>query len=110
MDNADLEKQFNLISLAGTAKSLAYDAINKAADGDYDSAKEDLKQSDEILGKTHDIQVSDIQDLVNGDDSRKINLIDVHAQDHLMSAIEVRNLSEIIINMYQKLRSESKHE
>lgn len=110
MNDSDLEKQFNLISLAGTAKSLAYEAIDKAVSKDYEGAKSDLKEADEILGKTHDIQVDDIQDIVNGDDKRKINLIDVHAQDHLMSAIEVRNLSEIIINMYQQLRSENNHE
>ena len=107
MDNVELSKQFNLISLAGSAKSLAYEAMDKADAGDFDAAAEDLKEADKLLGQTHDIQVSDIQKLVDGDDSGKINLIDVHAQDHLMSALEVRNLADVIIKIYRKLRSET---
>ncbi|MFC6315336.1 PTS lactose/cellobiose transporter subunit IIA [Lapidilactobacillus achengensis] len=110
MKEEDLVKQFNLISLAGSAKSSAYEAIEVAQKGDYQRAKELLKDADDILGKTHDIQVEDIQNLVDGKEVDPVNLIDVHAQDHVMSAIEVRNLAEIIINMYQGLRSEFKNE
>lgn len=103
MDQEELTKQFNLISLAGTAKSLVYDALGKAADGDYQTAEEELKQADDYLGQTHDIQAAEIQKLVDGGDPTPVNLIDVHAQDHLMSAIEVRSLADVIIKLYKKI-------
>lgn len=89
---------FEIITNAGTAKSLVYEAMSC----EYSKAKSLLKQSDEYLLKAHEIQTSIIQKEANGENIT-VSVLFVHAQDHLMSAMEIRNLAEIIVEMNKKI-------
>ncbi|MFV0551640.1 MAG: PTS lactose/cellobiose transporter subunit IIA [Anaerorhabdus sp.] len=95
---------FEIINYGGTAKGLAYEALEAAEQGDYEKAEQLLKESDENLVKAHQIQTTLIQDEAAGK-HHDVTVLFVHAQDHLMTAMEARTLIEYIIKMHKKIDS-----
>lgn len=101
--NTDMELVvFEIISHAGTAKGLAYEALEAAEEGDFDKAERLLKEADESLLGAHHVQTSLIQKEAAGEKT-EISMLFVHAQDHLMTSIEAKNLIEHIIKLHKKL-------
>ncbi len=94
---------FELIAEAGEAKSFALSAINMAKEGKAEESHAILSNCDESLCRAHAIQKKLIVSDMEGD-AINISLIMVHAQDHLASAILVRELSEILINQYYRIQ------
>lgn len=93
---------FEIISFGGTAKGLAYEALEAAQQGDYEKADQLLKESDENLVKAHQIQTTIIQEEAAGK-HHEVSVLFVHAQDHLMTAMEARTLIEYMIKMHKKM-------
>ena len=89
---------FEIISTGGTAKGLAYEALAAAENGDFEEAEKLLKEADEALN--HKVQTDIIQAEARGEHT-EVSVLFVHAQDHLMTAIEARNLIEKMIKMYK---------
>lgn len=93
---------FEIISNGGDAKGLAYEAIAAAEKGEFEKAEALLKEADESLLRAHHIQTDLIQKEAAGEHT-EVNVIFVHAQDHLMTAIEVRTLAETFIKLNKRL-------
>ena len=93
---------FNIIANGGDAKSLSYEAILEAENGNYDRAEELLIEADEVLKIAHNTQTKIITDEVNGKHI-DVSVLFVHAQDHLMTAMEVRTLAERFIFLNKKI-------
>ncbi len=93
---------FEIISNGGNAKGLVYEAISASENGEFDKADELLKEADEYLVKAHNIQTELIQKEASGE-HHDVRVIFVHAQDHLMTALEVRTLAENIIKVNKRL-------
>lgn len=93
-----------IISQGGTAKGLAYEALEAAENGDFKKAEELLKESDECLREAHKIQTEIIQAEARGEKT-EVSVLFVHAQDHLMTAIEAKTLIEHIIKLHKKLEA-----
>ena len=91
---------FEIISTGGTAKGLAYEALKAAENGDFEEAERLLKEADEYLNQAHKVQTDIIQAEARGEHT-EVSVLFVHAQDHLMTAIEARNLIEQMIKMYK---------
>ena len=91
---------FEIISTGGTAKGLAYEALKAAENGDFEEAEKLLKEADEALNQAHKVQTDIIQAEARGENT-EVSVLFVHAQDHLMTAIEARNLIEKMIKMYK---------
>lgn len=91
---------FEIISTGGTAKGLAYEALAAAENGDFEEAEKLLKEADEALNQAHKVQTDIIQAESRGENT-EVSVLFVHAQDHLMTAIEARNLIEKMIKMYK---------
>ena len=68
----------------------------------FEKAEELLKEADRSLAKAHEIQTDLIRKEASGE-HQEINVIFVHAQDHLMSAMEVRTLAENFIRICRRL-------
>ena len=91
-----------LISSAGQSKSLAFEALKKARTGDYDEARELLKQAKDADLKAHTVQTKLIQDEMSGSENKPdIGLLMVHAQDHYMTSQLARDLIEELINVFE---------
>ncbi|ASW42347.1 PTS lactose/cellobiose transporter subunit IIA [Clostridium isatidis] len=93
---------FEIISQAGMAKGLAYKALEEAEKSDFKKADQLLKEADSYLTEAHKIQTDIIQAEASGERT-ELSLLFVHAQDHIMTAIEARTLIEHMIRMYKKM-------
>ena len=82
MDEAKYATAFELIMNAGNAKSLALMAIEAAREFDFEEAEKDLKESAEEFHLAHQAQSDMIQGEANGNPV-ELNIVLVHAQDHL---------------------------
>ncbi|WP_459836503.1 PTS lactose/cellobiose transporter subunit IIA [Clostridium carnis] len=94
-----------IIINGGNSKSYVMEAIEEAKNNNFDKARELIKKADEELKKAHAIQTELIQNEARGE-KITIELLMVHAQDHLMNAITVRDLGEQFVNMYEKFSKE----
>lgn len=104
MDKISMEQiVMELIVNAGDGRSKAMQAIRLAKKGDLELAKEKINESSKALNKAHEFQTNLIQKESAGDHV-EITLLMVHAQDHLMNAMTVRDLAQEMIYMYEEFR------
>lgn len=101
MENLELIV-FTIINKGGNAKGLAYEAISEAEKGNFENAETLLKEADSELKEAHKIQTNLIKDEANGI-HHDVTVLFVHAQDHLMTSIEVRNLAEVFIRNSKRI-------
>ena len=102
MDERDYEQAFQLILKAGNAKSAAIMAVEAAREGDYEKADSLLADCDREMHEAHDLQFEMIQKEAAGDHV-ELNIILVHAQDHLTMALMARDNAQEFIRLYQML-------
>lgn len=96
-----LETAMSIIAGAGDSKSYAMEAIYNAREGKYEEAAINLEKAKEALRDTHSIQTNLITKEMQGEKT-EVTLIMVHAQDHLMSAVMIKDLATEIVMMYEK--------
>lgn len=92
----------NLIVNAGSARSSAIEAIQYAKAGDLEKAEESINAAKESVNEAHHAQTEMIQAEIRGEKA-PLNLLMVHAQDHLMCALVVIDLAQEFIDVYKKL-------
>lgn len=97
-----MEQAFEIISYGGNAKGLAYEALQEAESGNYDKADELMKESNKDLEKAHNIQTEMLTMEARGE-KIDIGILFVHAQDHLMTAIEAKSLISHMIKMWKSV-------
>lgn len=93
---------FEMISYGGNAKGLIYEAITSAEQGDFTKSDALLKEADEDLVHAHQIQTDMIQQEASGH-HHEVTVLFVHAQDHLMAALELRTMAENLISLNCRL-------
>lgn len=99
----NLEEQiFKLILHSGNGRSFAMEAIGLAKTNNFNAARESIKSAGEELVQAHHIQTQLIQGEIRGE-KVEMSLLMVHAQDHLMNAITMKDLSEEFVDMYEKM-------
>lgn len=91
-----------IIVNGGNARSLAMEAITQAKKGDIAAARKSLVKAAEELGSIHKIQTELIQNEAAGNRT-ELSLLMVHAQDHLMNAITVKDLAGELVDMYEQM-------
>lgn len=97
-----------LIANAGMARSNMLSAIHMAREGDFEKVVELKKEADEFLTQAHLSQTTLLQQEVRGE-SMEVTLLMVHAQDHLMTAITVKELAtELIEEIEIRKRNDQK--
>lgn len=94
-----------IIVSGGNARSLAMEAIMQAKKGDVDGARKLLAKASDELGSIHKIQTGLIQNEAAGNRT-ELSLLMVHAQDHLMNAITVKDLAGELVDMYEHMSTE----
>jgi len=89
---------FTIISHAGTAKSMCFEALHLARKGEFEKAQELMDEAKKELNETHDIQNSMIHKEACGE-KQEVSLLLIHAEDHLMNAMLAKDLIEELIQM-----------
>ncbi|WP_428945914.1 PTS lactose/cellobiose transporter subunit IIA [Pantoea sp. FN060301] len=98
----DLEEAvMEIIVNAGQSRSLCFEALQAARDGSIDRARSLLVEADGFARQAHKMQTRLIEQDA-GEGRQPMTLIMVHAQDHLMTSMLARELSEEIIHLYQR--------
>jgi PTS system cellobiose-specific IIA component len=95
------ETVMQIIVSGGNARSHAMTAIQFAKYGNIPEARKEIKKACDELDKAHDVQTKLIQEEAAGN-KKEVTLLMVHAQDHLMNAITVKDLAQEFIDMYEK--------
>ena len=93
---------FEIILHSGTARTIVHEACADMREGRYDAAAEKLETSNESLLEAHHAQTKLLQDYASGVEIR-IEIIMVHAQDHLMTTMTLREVALEMLNLYRKL-------
>lgn len=101
----DLESTvMELIINAGESKSCAMQALMSAKKGEWDQVDDLLAQSTEAAKRAHRVQ-TELIGMDEGEGKVPVNLIMVHAQDHIMTSMLARELIEELIEIHRKLQA-----
>ena len=92
----------NLIVNAGSVRSSAIESIQYAKAGDLEKAEESINAAKESVNEAHHAQTEMIQAEIRGEKA-PLNLLMVHAQDHLMCALVVIDLAQEFVAIWQKI-------
>lgn len=89
----------NIIANSGDARSFAFHALEETKLGNFEEAKRLMKHSDEAATLAHKAQTELLFSEANGD-KQEINVLLIHAQDHLMTSMLAAELIKEIILLY----------
>lgn len=94
---------FELISTAGSSRSSSMLAIQAARTGDAQAAAEHVARAEADLLAAHRLQTELVQREAAGD-RVAVNIILVHAQDHLTGAMLMKDMATELVQVYAELR------
>lgn len=95
------EVVFTIIARSGNSKGYSFQALNAARQGNFNECNELMQKAKNELLEAHHIQTKMIQDEAAGV-KQELNLLMVHAQDHLMNASLAKDLIAEMILMYRE--------
>ncbi|MGX7140286.1 PTS lactose/cellobiose transporter subunit IIA [Facklamia languida] len=91
-----------LIANSGDARSKFMEAIALAKDRYFDQAQDKFDEGKASLRLAHQAQ-TDLLTQEAGGERVALSLLLLHAQDHLMNAMTVRDFAQELIDLYQRL-------
>lgn len=105
MEDMELENgpemiSFGIIAHAGDARSYAFGALEAAKAGNFEEAEALLKQSNDAAVEAHHMQTELLVNEANGNKT-PVDVLLVHAQDHLMTSMLAVELIKELINIYK---------
>ncbi|MEG1003716.1 PTS lactose/cellobiose transporter subunit IIA [Clostridium sp.] len=92
----------NLIMHSGEARSYAMEAMELAKQGKIEEGKALIEKSSQELVEAHHSQTKLIQGEAGGEKA-EFSLLLMHAQDHLMTTMTLKDLANEIIDIYARL-------
>ena len=92
---------FALIAAAGSARSLAFEALAAAHAHDFERADDLLAQSKQAGLDAHEQQTALLVKEANGEHT-PVDVMLVHAQDHLMTSMLAQELIEELIYLHRE--------
>lgn len=92
---------FEIIAYAGDARSKLLIALDECNKGNFEKAEEMIGLAEEYIVQTHRTQTHLLQQEASGV-SAEIGFIMVHAQDHLMTTMLLRDLMKHMVVLYKR--------
>lgn len=93
---------FNIIMHSGDARASIHEAMDAMNDGDFEAAEAKLEEAEAALVEAHKSQTDLLQEFARGTDIL-IQIIMVHAQDHLMTTMTLKEVALEMERIYKKL-------
>lgn len=104
MDNdKTYELAFNIIVHAGESRSLSSEAMDAAENYDFDKAEDLLEKANQEFLACHEVQTDMLTREANGE-KNNLNIILIHAQDHLTMATMAMDNAKRLIGLYKKIK------
>lgn len=94
---------FGIILHSGTARSDIHEAFALIRSGDYEEANEKLESANSSLVEAHHEQTDLLQKYASGVEV-KIEIIMVHAQDHLMTTMTLLEVAKEMLELHKKIK------
>ncbi|OUP09528.1 PTS lactose/cellobiose transporter subunit IIA [Collinsella sp. An2] len=91
---------FGIIASAGQARSLAFESLKAARAGDFETAERLLSESRSAALEAHHQQTNLLSKEAAGEHT-PVDVMLVHAQDHLMTAMLAQELIGELVNLYK---------
>lgn len=99
--NEEEQRILQMVIQGGAARCAAMEAIEAAREGKFGQAAILLERSSQTLAYAYSAQTDMFQKEL-GKERGGVSLLMVHAQDHLMGAITVRDLAREIVELYRR--------
>ncbi len=100
MNEERYDLAFQIITIAGDAKSMALMAIESAKEGRFEEAEAQWQQAYDRMAEAHEVQMGMVRDEIEGK-AADVNIIMVHAQDHLTMATMALDFAKEFMNLYR---------
>lgn len=92
---------FTIILHSGNARTLIHQSFKSMREADFKGANQLLENANEELLKAHHSQTELLQSYANGA-KFDMEIIMVHAQDHLMTTMTLREVAIEMAHLYQQ--------
>lgn len=103
MDESRYIPAFQIIMSAGNSRSAAMLAIEAARKFDFLLATQHLELAEQEMRKAHELQIDMVRQEASGE-GVDLNIILVHAQDHLTMAMMAKDHAAEFVTVYQMIR------
>lgn len=93
---------FEIIISAGDGRTKVHEAIQEMRKGNFTEAEAILEDANESFVTAHKAQTSMLQEYAGGTEIT-MEIIFVHAQDHLMTGMLYKDMAEDMLELYKRL-------
>ena len=97
------EFAMKIIANSGMSRSASMEAVKFAREGEFEKCKQALEEANNFYLEAHKIQTELIVKETGEEEKIVVNLIMVHAQDHLTMALMSKDNAKEMINMYERI-------
>lgn len=94
---------FEIILNSGNARTIVHEGFDAMRAGDFELAAQKLDEANEELLLAHKAQTHLLQEYASGTEI-KIEIIMVHAQDHLMTTMTLREVALEMLELHKKIK------
>lgn len=95
------EIAFNIILDSGNARTLVHEGFQSMREDKFQEAEDKLEEANDSLIKAHNVQTKLLRDYAGGTEII-MDVIMVHAQDHLMTTMTLREVALEMLMMHKK--------
>ncbi|AIF67977.1 PTS dihydroxyacetone transporter [Terribacillus saccharophilus] len=95
---------FQMILHSGNARSKVLQALRLYREGDIEKVNEMLADAEEDLSLVHKVHFQLVQKEAGGE-QQELSLLFLHAEDHFMSTLTMKEMVKEIIPIFQELKS-----
>lgn len=95
---------FEIILHSGDARSLVHEGFQLMREGKYEEAENKMEEANKKLLEAHKSQTSLLQSYASGEEV-VMEVIMVHAQDHLMTTMTLREMAIELLAMYKNFNN-----
>lgn len=96
----DLEQiAFEIVAYSGDARSKLLQAVKEAKNKNFEVCRKLIEDAKECLASAHKSQTLFITSEAQGDNI-EISFLTVHAQDHLMTTILLKDIIDSLLDIY----------
>ena len=93
---------FNIILHSGSARSSIHEAFTLMRDAKFEESEQKLEEAETELVLAHQSQTELLQEFSRGTEI-EIQIIMVHAQDHLMTTMTLKEVALEMKHLYQRV-------
>ena len=89
-----------IVAYAGDARSKYVEALNYANEGNFGEAEKLIEEASELINEAHKVHMIQMEAAGNKVD---VSFLMVHAQDHLMTVMLLRDIVKNFVNLAKKI-------